>query len=519
MNFSPSHSYPKPRVGATEYKASQIKKNRAKTAITAFSAAAVLAFTVIAVPSPVQAKQAPKSFADLVDKLLPAVVNISSTQMIKGRTGPEMPQFPPGSPFQDFFKQFFDHNSRNGEGRPHKATSLGSGFIIDTRTNGDSYVVTNNHVIDGADKITVILQDNSRLKATLVGRDVKTDLAVLKVTSKRKLPSVPFGDSTKSRVGDWVVAIGNPFGLGGTVTAGIISARGRDIHSGPYDNFIQTDASINRGNSGGPMFDVEGEVIGINSAIYSPSGGSVGIGFAIPSSGAKPIIAQLIKYGEVKRGWLGVHIQGVTSGIAETLGLDKPRGALVASVMDGGPAKKSGIKAGDIILKFNGRAVPEMRKLPRIVAETEINKPVSVTVWRDGKEKKLNVVVGKMDEAVTVASTNDNAQPKQRKADSMIDPLGVALAEISPALRKQFKLDKKARGVVVTEVKQESVAADKGVRPGDLIVEVSQVEVTTPGQVIKKIDMARKDGRKTVLFLIEGQSGLRFVALKIDKQK
>jgi len=481
--------------------------------------AAVLAFGVLVMSFPVQAKQAPESFADLAEKLLPAVVNVSTTQVIEGRSGPQMPQLPPGSPFEDFFKEFFDRNQQGGGQRKHKATSLGSGFIIDTRTNGDSYVVTNNHVIQDADEIAVILQDNSRLEATLVGRDAKTDLAVLKVTTDRKLPSVKFGDSTKSRVGDWIVAIGNPFGLGGTVTAGIISARGRDIRSGPYDNFIQTDASINRGNSGGPMFNLDGDVIGINTAIFSPSGGSVGIGFAVPSSGAKPIVAQLIKFGEVKRGWLGVHIQAVSEEIAETLGLDKPRGALVASLMKDGPAAKSGIKTGDVIIEFNGRKVPEMRKLPRIVAETEIDKPVSVTVWRDGKKHKLDVIVGQMDESEVVASLDEENKPTQRGRDQMVDPLGVALAEVTPALREQFKLDADARGVVVTDVKQDSVAAEKGIRPGDLIVEVSQAEVTTPAQVIDKVDGARKEGRKRVLFLVEGQSGLRFIALQIDKEK
>ena len=490
-----------------------------KIELSKTTVAAVFAVMVLVLASPVQAKQAPESFADLAEKLLPAVVNVSTTQVIEGHTGPQMPQMPPGSPFEDFFKEFLERNVPNGQPRKRKATSLGSGFIIDTRTNGDSYVVTNNHVIQDADEIAVILQDNSRLEATLVGRDAKTDLAVLKITTKRKLPSVPFGDSDQSRVGDWIVAIGNPFGLGGTVTAGIISARGRDIRSGPYDNFIQTDASINRGNSGGPMFNMKGEVIGINSAIYSPSGGSVGIGFAIPSSGAKPIVSQLIKFGEVKRGWLGVHIQAVTEEIAETLGLDKPRGALVASIIKDGPAEKSGIKTGDVILEFNSRKVTEMRKLPRIVAETEIDKPVKVTVWRDGKQVKIDVVVGKMDESEVIAAIDSKDGQKTPNGDRMVDPLGVALAEISPALREQFKLEKEARGVVVTEVKQDSIAAEKGIRPGDLIVEVSQAEVTTPLQVIDRINAARKDGRKRVLFLIEGQAGLRFVALKVDKEE
>ena len=474
---------------------------------------------------PAHARSAPDSFADLAEKLLPAVVNISTTQMIEGRSNQQMPQLPPGSPFEEFFKDFLERNQPQGQGqgqgqRQHKATSLGSGFIIDTKKNGDAYVITNNHVIADADEITVILQDNDRLKAELIGRDAKTDLAVLKIKSTKKMASVSFGNSDEARVGDWVVAIGNPFGLGGTVTAGIISARGRDIQSGPYDNFIQTDASINRGNSGGPLFNMAGEVIGINSAIYSPSGGSVGIGFSIPSSGAQPIINQLINHGEVKRGWLGVQIQSVTDEIAETLGMKKAEGALVASLIKDGPAEKSNLKAGDVILEFDGKEVPEMRKLPRIVAETEVDKPVKVVVWRDGKKMTIKVTIGKLDETEVAAAGPEGGKQEEAPAhaDTMVDPLGLTLAEVTPALRSKFKLDAEARGVVVTEVADDGVAFEKGVRPGDLIVEVSQQEVTTPAQVIGKIDEARKEGNKRILLLIEGQSGLRFVALSIEKQ-
>lgn len=487
----------------------------------AWFAAAMLAMAIMIASAPANARSAPDSFADLAEKLLPAVVNISSTQVIKGRTAPQMPQLPPGSPFEEFFKDFLERNQQQNHGqRQHKATSLGSGFIIDTKKNGDAYVITNNHVIADADEITVILQDNDRLKAELIGRDAKTDLAVLKIKSTKKMASVSFGNSDEARVGDWVVAIGNPFGLGGTVTAGIISARGRDIQSGPYDNFIQTDASINRGNSGGPLFNMDGDVIGINSAIYSPSGGSVGIGFSIPSSGAQPIINQLINHGEVKRGWLGVHIQGVSDEIAETLGLKKAEGALVASLIKGGPAEDSGLKAGDVILKFDGKAVPEMRKLPRIVAETEVDKPVKVVVWRDGKKMTIEVTVGKLDETQMAAAGPGDKKQKDNEAggDKMVDPLGLTLAEITPALRDKFKLDAEARGVIVTEVADDGVAFEKGIRPGDLIVEVSQQEVTSPDQVIGKIDEARKEGSKRILLLVEGQSGLRFVALSIDKK-
>ncbi len=334
-------------------------------------------------------------FADLAEKLLPSVVNISTTQTVKQdqkreHSAPGRPQFPPGSPFEEFFKDFFDHNGQRGdqpEAKPRKATSLGSGFVIDP----SGYIVTNNHVIADADEITVILHDDTNLKAELVGRDTKTDVAVLKVKTDKPLAAARWGDSEKARVGDWVLAIGNPFGLGGSVTAGILSARQRDINSGPYDEFLQTDAAINKGNSGGPMFNMDGEVIGINTAIYSPSGGSIGIGFAVPSNLAKAVAAQLVNEPDhaVHRGWLGVRIQAVTDEIAESLGLDKPHGALVASVNDNGPAQTGGIQPGDVILNFDGKAVPDMRHLPRLVAEESVGKTVPVKVWRKRQETTL----------------------------------------------------------------------------------------------------------------------------------
>ncbi len=463
-----------------------------------------------------EAKSAPDSFADLAAKLLPSVVNISTTQVIEGREAPDMPQFPPGSPFEDFFKEFFDRNQQQQQQhpkRPRRATSLGSGFII----SDDGFVVTNNHVIQDADEITVILHDDTRLSAKLIGRDAKTDLAVLKVESKKiKLHGVNFGDSGKSRVGDWVVAIGNPFGLGGTVTAGIISARGRDINSGPYDDFIQTDASINRGNSGGPMFNLDGEVIGINTAIFSPSGGSVGIGFAIPSSTAKPVIAQLMKTGSVKRGWLGVHIQAVTEEIAETLGLKEAEGALVASVIEKSPAEAAGIKAGDVILSFDGKKVGEMRTLPKIVAETTINEKVKVELWRDNDDKTLMVAVGELDEDAQVASRT--AKPGKASAGQSVETVGLTLLSLTDKVREKFKLAKDAKGVVVSKVAEDGPSAEKGIRPGDLIVEISQQEVTDPKQVKSKVDEARKAGRKSILILVEGQGGLRFVAIRLEKK-
>ncbi|MDP9095392.1 MAG: Do family serine endopeptidase, partial [Pseudomonadota bacterium] len=390
--------------------------------LRAAALAALLSASVLA-PEAVYARGAPDSFADLAAQLSPAVVNVSSSQKAEARAdrGPEVPGFPPGSPFEQFFRDFMERNhpgqgqgqgqgqapgpgQRRGE-RPQnkddapgggRAVSLGSGFIIDK----SGYIVTNNHVIDGADEISVTLTDNTTLKAKLVGKDDRVDLALLKVETDHPLTAVSFGDSDTSRVGDWVLAIGNPFGLGGSVTAGIVSARGRDIRQGPYDDFIQTDAAINRGNSGGPLFNMNGEVIGINTAIYSPSGGSVGIGFSVPANLAKPVIMQLREYGHARRGWLGVRIQQVTPDIAEAIGLKDVQGAMVAGMNDGGPADKAGIHNGDVILKFNGQDVKEMRTLPRLVAETEVGKQVPVVLWRDHKEVTVQASTGELPDEV-----------------------------------------------------------------------------------------------------------------------
>ena len=470
--------------------------------------AVLLAFALIMGSSAAQAKTAPDSFADLAQKLLPSVVNISTTQVIEGRRGMELPKLPPGSPFEDFFKEFFDRNQP--EQRSRRGTALGSGFIVDAK----GYIVTNNHVIQEADEITVILHDDTRLKAELVGRDVKTDLAVLKVKPTAKLSAVEFGDSDSARVGDWVVAIGNPFGLGGTVTAGIISARGRDINAGPYDDFIQTDASINRGNSGGPMFNFKGRLIGINTAIFSPSGGSVGIGFAIPSSTAKPVIRQLIKHGQVLRGWLGVHIQAVTEEIAETLGLKDATGALVASVIPGGPAEKAKIEAGDVILEFNDQKVNEMRRLPRIVAETQIGSEVEVELWRDGQRVMVGVTVGQLDESQQPQVASATAPPSEPITED-IPELGLTLSRITGEIRKKFELGDDAKGVMVVHVEAESAAAEKGVRPGDLIVEVGQQEVTSPGDVSARIKEHRDQDKNTVLLLLDRDGDLQFVAVRL----
>jgi serine protease Do len=462
--------------------------------------------------------RAPDGFADLAERLTPAVVNISTTQRIKGGTDQgedvPMPQFPPGSPFEDFFKDFFDKQKRGEGAQPRKVTSLGSGFIIDAA----GLIVTNNHVINDADSITVTLADGTKLEATLKGKDAKTDVALLQVKSSKPLPFVSFGDSTKSRVGDWVLAIGNPFGLGGTVTAGIISARNRDINAGPYDDFIQTDASINRGNSGGPMFNMDGQVIGMNTAIFSPSGGSVGIGFAIPSAMIKEVVSQLQQYGETRRGWLGVRIQSVTDEIAEGLGLDKPRGALVAGVSENGPAAKAGIEAGDVITKFDGQDVPDHRVLPRMVAETPIDKSVPVTIIRKGKEQQLQVKVGRLDETETAQNDQDQGNQGGQVAPTKgVQVLGMTLSPITSDLRQKFEIKDEVKGVLVTDVAGDGPAAEKGVRPGDVIVEVAQSEVAAPDDVVQKVKAMQSAKRKSVLLYLVNPSGeARFVTVRVD---
>jgi len=468
---------------------------------------------IIWLPGTAEARGAGESFADLVETLQPAVVNVSTTQMVAGRTeeGPGF-DFPPGSPFRDFFDQF---NRRRGEeeDRPRRATSLGSGFIIDE----SGLVVTNNHVIEGADKITVTLSDDRTLEAELVGRDTKTDLALLQIEEKGKYPFVPWGNSDKARVGDWVIAIGNPLGLGGTVTAGIISANQRDINNGPYDDFIQTDAPINRGNSGGPLFNMSGQVIGINTAIYSQSGGSIGIGFAIPSNLADGVIEQLREFGTTRRGWLGVQIQQVTDEIAESLGLDEAEGALVAGVLENSPAEAAKMKTGDVILKFNGRAVTESRKLPRIVAETEVGKTVDVELWRDGKRKNVQVTLGELEKFDQAKLTTEGPADEEKPVERSIDELGLSLSTITPGMAEKYSLESGQDGVLITGIDGDSSAAEKGLREGDVIVEVNQEKVTTPDAVAAKIKDAAQNGRRSVLLLISNRDGdLRFVALRID---
>ncbi len=454
------------------------------------------------------------SFADLAARLLPSVVNVASTETVpsSGSQGPEappLPTLPPGSPLEKFFHNFMNRD-QGGDAppAPDRLQSLGSGFIIDP----SGLIVTNNHVIAGAQQITVTLHDGTVLPATLVGHDERMDLALLRVHAAAPLPAVAFGDSDHIRVGDWVLAIGNPFGLGGTVTAGIVSARGRNLNEGPYDDFIQTDAPINRGNSGGPLFDLEGQVIGINTAIFSPSGGSVGIGFAIPSNIAKPVLVQLREYGHARRGWLGVRVQEVTPDIAASLGLKSAEGALVAGVNEGGPADKAGVKAGDVILSFNDHPVKDMHALPLIVAETTIGATVPVQVWRHGQTETLRATIAELaPETTATAGPAPNAAPPE----TPIASLGLSLAPLSAKLRDQYHLGADQKGVIVTAVTPGGPAATRGLKPGDVVLEVQQQEVNSPAEVIDRLEAVRREGRPSVLMLIQRGNAMNWVPLPL----
>lgn len=456
----------------------------------------------------------PSSFADLAEKLSPAVVNISTTQKTTiPEDFPEMPQFPEGSPFKDFFEDFMD---RRGGGIPMQpGSSLGSGFVIDSK-NG--YIVTNNHVVRNAENVQVTFPNELTVEAEIIGTDEKTDIAVLKIEIKDlEITSVDFGDSDAIRVGDWTMAIGNPFGLGGTVTTGILSARARDIDTGPYDDYLQTDASINRGNSGGPLFNMNGEVIGINTAIFSPTGGSVGIGFAIPSALAKPVINQIIKYGRTRRGWLGVRIQTVTEEIAESLGLGAPRGALIASVNDKGPAKDAGLQPGDIILSINGQNIKEMKTLPRIVAENDIDAVVPVTFWRDEKEITVKVKIGELEKAEEEGLIK-LVDSREDSKGLGIETVGLFLKELNDETRQKFNISRSIEGVVISDVSQNSEASRKGLKKGTVIVEINQKAVEQPSEVDDVIKKAIDNNRKSVLLLINENGNARFITLQL-KQK
>ena len=470
------------------------------------------------------------TLAPLVKKVLPAVVNVSVTMKAGGPTdqdeadngdqgdngdqsdpdqaAPNRPGFPP-SPFDQFLRKFFEQQ-QGGHAQPEpqvKRMALGSGFIIDP----SGYVVTNNHVVQNADKVTVIFQDDSTHPAKVVGRDTKTDLALLKIDSAQPLPSVSWGDSNDAQVGDWVLAVGNPFGLGGTVSTGIVSARGRDIHAGPYDDFLQIDASINRGNSGGPTFNLDGKVIGINTAIYSPNGGSVGIGFAIPSSLAKPVIEQLKEHGKVERGWLGVQIQTVTPEIAKSLGLPKAEGALVADVTPDAPAAKVGIKQGDVILSYDSHDISKLRDLPLAVAETPVGKKEQVKLWRDGHETTVEPVIAEMPaHPERVAQNEDGGAQKT---------MGLSLESLTNQRREELRVPKDVKGVVVAAVAPDSPLAQIGVQRGDVIQAINRVPVATPHEATEQFaKLSKEKGASRSLLLLLNRHGInQYVAMTVEE--
>jgi serine protease Do len=457
------------------------------------------------------AAPAPESFAELAGAGVPAVVNVSSRHGAgagENREDGDFPGFPPGSPFEEFFR---DHRDRPAPPRP--TTAVGSGFVIDA----EGLVVTNHHVIADAEEVTVTLHGGATLKARVVGDDRATDLALLKVDTNGPLPAIPWGNSDELAVGDWLMAIGNPFGLGSTVTTGILSARARDIEQGPYDEFLQTDAAINRGNSGGPLLNIKGEVIGINTAIFSPTGGSVGIGFAIPSSLARPVIEDLKRFGQVHRGWLGVQVQRVTPEIAESLGMEEAEGALVSTVAPGSPAETIGIQQGDVIVSFGGESIEEMRELPRRVATTPIGSVVPMELLRDGRMQTMTVTVAELqpDEPVAVESGESGGAAPPAPAGSSGGFGGLTLAPMTPQLREGFGIAENVGGVVVTEVVPGSPAAERGIGSGDVIQKAGSKTVAQPDEVKASMEEARQAGRKSVLLLVNRQSDLRFVPLPI----
>jgi len=487
-------------------------------ALAAGPFAAVLPQAAIAQGLPIgPLETGPRSVADLAENLLPSVVNISTSQRLSTERPSIAPDGDEESPFREYFDEFFERDE--GAPDPRRAQSLGSGFVI----SEDGVVVTNNHVIRDADEVWVNFADGRELAAEIVGRDEATDIAVLRIISDTPLKPLDFGASQDLRIGDWVMAIGNPFGLGGTVTVGIISARNRNLQSGPYDDYIQTDAAINRGNSGGPLFDMQGNVIGINTAILSPTGGSVGIGFAIPSEIATRVINQLLEFGETRRGWLGVRIDNVSDDMAESLGLDRPRGALVAGVTENGPAEAGGIAAGDVVVRFDGREITEMRQLPRIVAETDIGKRVEVVVLRNGEEIRLAVDLGRLGEEEEVVSVDEDAETEAPAADGDQDEggmtvLGMTLAALDDDRRSSFGIADDVAGVLVTEVLENSGAEEKRIRPGDVILEVDQAAVIEPQEVAERVEALRADGRRTALLTLSNTEGqLRFTTLRLEE--
>jgi serine protease Do len=493
------------------------RKLRGSTLALALALAAGLAAPLLVAGAPVAFAQThPTGLADLVDSVAEAVVNISATQTVEEDASADAgPALPKGTPFDDMFEEFFKNHGRNGaKPPPHKSSSLGSGFVIDS----SGIVITNNHVVGDANDIMVIFTDGRKVKAEVLGKDPKVDVAVLRVKSDKPLKTVKFGDSDKMRVGDGVMAVGNPFGLGETVTAGIISARNRNIESGPYDDFLQTDASINKGNSGGPLFNMAGEVIGINTAILSPSGGSIGIGFATPSASVQPIIAQLTQFHETRRGWLGVRIQNVDDTIAESLGLDKARGALIAGVDEKGPAKPAGLMSGDVIVKFDGKDIKESRDLPRLVASMPVGADVDLVIFRKGQELTRTVKLGRLEdgEKVAAAAASPDAGAEADK-QTMSKSYGLELSGLSDEARKTYKIKDSIKGVIVTSVSPGSPGADKGLSAGDVIEEVNQQAVAQPAEVSKVLDTMKKAGKKSALLLVaNGVGDVRFVALALN---
>lgn len=426
------------------------------------------------------------SFADLAEKLTPSVVNISS---------------------------FSQSETENGEGNTPLSESLGSGFIID----GNGYIITNNHVVDKAESISITLSDNTKTEARVIGKDPKTDLALIKIETKRPLNAVKFGDSDKIRVGDWVLAIGNPFGLGSSVTAGIVSAKSRDIESGPYDSFIQTDASINQGNSGGPMFNLQGEVIGISSAIFSTTGASQGVGFAIPANLAGWVISQLKEHGEVKRGWIGIKIQPNTPEIADSLGISANQGVVVSGVTEQGPAQKAGLQAGDIVLSFNRQPIDNTKNLSRLIAETKIGTPAPIEIWRSGQKQTLTVPIELMPEETPLSAAKETASDAAETPDNgeSLNIIGFTVKEISPELAERYKLAPSTSGVVVTDILPNSDASRKGIKIGDIIVKIDKRNIIGESAFHEYVNDARRENNRPVLLAIQGREALHFVAVKL----
>src|SRR5712675_655969 len=499
-------------------------RRRPWLAAICLGAATVVSAPVLSGPA---LARGPDGIADVAEKVIDAVVNISTSQTVEAKGGAEgrgaIPQLPPGSPFEEFFDDFFKNrrggpggNSKGGDRgadlQPRKTNSLGSGFIVDTA----GIAVTNNHVIADADEINIIMNDGTKIKAELVGVDKKTDLAVLKFKPVKPLVAVKFGDSDKLRLGEWVIAIGNPFSLGGTVTAGIVSARNRDINSGPYDSYIQTDAAINRGNSGGPLFNLDGEVVGVNTLIISPSGGSIGIGFAVPSKTVVGVVDSLRQFGELRRGWLGVRIQQVTDEIAESLNIKPARGALIAGVEDKGPAKPAGIEPGDVVVRFDGKDIKEPKDLSRVVADTAVGKEVEIVIIRKGAEETRKVTLGRLEDGEKAVKASNKSQPEAEKPATQ-KALGLDLAGLSKDLRTRYKIKDSVKGVVITNVDSSSDAAEKRLSAGEVIVEVAQEAVSNAADVKKRVEQLKKDGKKSILLLVSNADGeLRFVALSVQ---